>query len=62
MCNFVRMYYVEQFCEIILDLGELIRRRYRFNRCLIWRPSCSVKRNDLYKFERGHHGDIYVKL
>ena len=30
LCNFGRGYYEEQFCEIILNLGQWFRRRHRF--------------------------------
>ena len=29
LCNFVRGHYEEQFCEIILNLGQWFRRRCR---------------------------------
>ena len=29
LCNFVRGYYEEQFCEIILELDQWFSRRYR---------------------------------
>ena len=36
--QFCRGYYEEQFCEIILNLGQWFRRRCLFNRFLIWSP------------------------
>ena len=60
LCNFGRGYYEEQFCEIILNLGQWFRRRCHFKDFLSgtdWRPSCSVERNHLCNFEGGHHGE-----
>ena len=37
LCNFYRRYYEEQFCEIILNLYQWVRRRYLLTVFLIWR-------------------------
>ena len=34
LCHFGRGYYEEQFCEIILNLGQWLRRRCRFKHLL----------------------------
>ena len=58
LCNFCRRYHEEQFCEIILNLGQWFRRC-----CLkdflsgAMAASCSVERNHLCNFEREHHGE-----
>ena len=59
LCDFGRGYYEEQFCEIILNLGQWFRRRCRLNISYLelWQPSCSVELNHLCNFERGHHGE-----
>ena len=53
LCNFGRGCYEEQFCEIILNLGQTSKISY----LELWQPSCSVERNHLCNFERGHHGE-----
>ena len=63
MCNFGKGYYEEQFCEIILNLGQWFRRcRLKdFLSGALVALLFSVA-NHLCNFERGHHGDIHVKL
>ena len=58
-CHFGRRYQEQQFCEIILNLGQ-----WFWSRCCLkdfylelWRPSGSVKRNLLCIFDRGHYGE-----
>ena len=58
LCNFGRGYQEEQFCEIILKLGQWFRR------CILkdflsgaLATSCSVFRNHLCNFEKEHHGE-----
>ena len=36
LCNFDRMHHNEQFCEIILNLDQWFRKRFRFKIFLIW--------------------------
>ena len=36
LCNFGRGDHKEQFCEIILNLNQWLRRRHVFKRFLIW--------------------------
>ena len=53
-------HYEEQFCEIILNLGQWFMRgplRDFLSGALdLWQPPCSVERNHLCNFGRGHHG------
>ena len=59
LCNFCRRYYEEQFCEIILNLGQWFRRRCCLKDLLsgAMAASCSVEQSHLCNFERGHHGE-----
>ena len=108
LCFFGSGHYEEQFCKIILNLGQWFTSRCHFKIFLIWssgspfvqprgtiyallvegikmnssvklfwiwtcgsggdvfekisylelwQPSCSVERNHLWNFERGHHGE-----
>ena len=59
LCNFGRGYQEEQFCEIILNLGQWFRRgcRLKISYLELWRPSCSVEQNHLCDFKSGHHGE-----
>ena len=56
LCNFGRGHYQEQFCEIILNLGQWLRRC-----CLkdflsgALTASCSVEKNHLCNFGIRHH-------
>ena len=40
LCNLGRRYHEEQFCEIILNLDEWLRRKCRLKIFLIWQPFC----------------------
>ena len=54
----VTMYQEEQFCEIILSLGQWFRRcRLKDFLSGALAPSCSVEHNHLCNFERRHHGE-----
>ena len=58
LCNFRRECYEEQFCEIIMNLGQWVKKRCRLKDFLsgaLWQPSCLVEQNRLCNFERGHH-------
>ena len=62
LCNFCSGYYEEQYCEIILNLGQWFRRRcclkdFLYRTEELWQPSCSVEQKHLCNFERGHHGE-----
>ena len=59
LCNFGRGYYEKQFCEIILNLVQWLRRRCGLKEFYLefWRPSSAVERNSLCNFERGHYGE-----
>ena len=47
----------EQFCEIILNLGQWFRRCHLKNSYLeLWRPLCLLERNTLCTFGRGQNG------
>ena len=63
MSNFIRGSPEEQFCEIILNLGQWLRRRCRLKISYLelWWPSCSVEWNHLCNFEKGHHGEHSCK-
>ena len=58
LCNFGKGY-EEQFCEIILKLGQWFRRRCCFKDFLSGAlvAFCSVEQNHLCNFERGHNGE-----
>ena len=59
MSNFGRVYYEEQFCEIILNFGQWFGSRW----CLKYFLSGALvapflmEQNHLCNFERGHHGE-----
>ena len=63
-CKFGKGYYEDQFCEIILNLGQLFRRGCGLKDFYLdlWRSSCSVELNHLCNFERGHHGEHSCKV
>ena len=49
--QFIRRHHEEQFCEIILNLGQWLRRCHLKDSYLeLWRPLCSVERNHLSNF------------
>ena len=52
------MHHKEQFCEIILNLGQWFRRCCLKDFYLeLWKSSCFVEQNHLCSFEKGHHGE-----
>ena len=56
--QFGRGCYEEQFCEIIMNLGQWVKKRCRLKDFLsgaLWQPSCLVEQNRLCNLERGHH-------
>ena len=57
LCHFCRGLQEEQFCEIILNLNHWFKRRCRLKTYLsgALAPTCSVERNHLCNFKRGHH-------
>ena len=61
LCNFGRGFYEEQFCEIILNLGQWFRRRcLLIKRFLIWSSGDPPVRwsGTIYaNIVRGHHGE-----
>ena len=57
MWNFGRVHHEEQFCEIILNLGQWFRCCLKISYLVLWQSSCLVKQNHLCNFERGHHGE-----
>ena len=42
LCNFGRMYNEKQFCEIILNLDQWLRRKSPFKVVLIWSSGSAV--------------------
>ena len=52
---FVRGHYQEQFCEIILYLGQWFRFRLKTFYLELWRPLYMAKPNHLCNFGRSHH-------
>ena len=64
LCNFGSRQNEEQFCEIILNLDQWLRRcRFKDIYYLeLWLYFCSVGRNHLCNLGRGHMGNIHVKL
>ena len=59
LCNFSIGYQEEQFCEIILNLGQGFRRRCLLEDFFIWSsgdPTVQWSSNNVCNFERGHHG------
>ena len=63
LCNFIRGYYEEQFCEIILYLGQWFRR-CPLKDCLFGALTALRlgERNLLSNFERGHHGEYSCEV
>ena len=63
LCNLGRGYYEEQFCEIILNLGQWFKSRccLKISYLKLFGPSCSVERNHLCNFE-GIMGNLHVML
>ena len=56
LCNFGRSHHEEQFCEIILNLNQCFRCRFKDNPYLeLWRSFCSAVQNNWYKFGEGHY-------
>ena len=59
LCNFGRECYEEQFCEIILNLGQWFRRRCHL-KDFISGALVSLRLGGAHRlcnFERGHHGE-----
>ena len=57
LCNFGRVYQDEQFCKIILNLGQWFRRCL-FKIFLIWSSGDPpVQLSHLCNLERGLHGE-----
>ena len=59
LCNFCSGYYEEQFCEIILNLGQWFRRRCCLKDFLYGALAALLfgGAKHLCNFERGHHGE-----
>ena len=64
MCNFGRMHHEEQFCEIILKLGQWFSRRCRLKIFIIWSSGSPVQwsRTICAILKEGIMGNIHVKL
>ena len=65
LCNFGRMYHVEGFCEIILNLDQWFRRRCRskvFSYLEVWQPFCSAGCNHLCNFSRGYYVEQFCEI
>ena len=64
LCNFGRGYYEEQFCEIILNLGQRFRRRCRLKDFLSGALVALLfgGAEPLCNFERRHHGEYSCEV
>ena len=62
--NYGKGYYEEQFCEIILNLGQWFRRRCCLNISYLelWGPPVGWSVNIYAISEEGYMGNIHVKL
>ena len=64
LCNFGRGYHEEQFCEIILNLDQWIRRRWvlkKLSYLELWWPLW-VELNHLCNFGRRHHEEHFCEI
>ena len=54
----------KQVCEIILNLGQWFRRRCHLKNSYLelWQPLCSLERNTLCTFGRGHYEKPSFKI
>ena len=64
LCNFGRGYYEEQFCEIILNLGQWFRRRNLKRFLILSSGGPPVRWSGIIHaiFKEGIMGNIHVKL
>ena len=53
LCNFGRMYYEEQFCEIILNLDQWFRRNCLLKVFLIWSSDSPFVQRSVTILEEG---------
>ena len=58
------MHHEEQFFEIILNLGQWFRRKYRLKVSYldIWQPFCLAECNHLCKFGRGYYEEQFNEI
>ena len=64
LCNFDKGYYEEQFCEIILNLDQRLRRKCFLKHFLSGALAdlLFVERNHLCNFERGHQREYSCEV
>ena len=61
LCNFRIWYQEEQFCEIILNLDQLVSFK-DISYLELWWPFCSAERNNLCNFGRGYYEEQFCEI